>query len=258
MATWDPEQYLRFSRERARPFHDLVAAVVHPGPRLVTDLGCGPGGLTATLLERWPGARICGIDGSAEMIARARGRAVSGRLHFEQGDVRTWRPAGPQDVILSNACFHWIPDHRGLLEHLCRQLAPGGVLAFQVPNNYAEPTHTLLDELIASPEWTGRLGGVPRTAVEAPVWYIEQLGRLGLEVDAWETTYYHVLEGRDAVLEWVSGTTLRPILAVLDDTESARFLAAYGELLRGAYPERAGGTILPFRRIFVVATSSGS
>ncbi len=43
MVQWDPEQYVRFADERGRPFHDLIARVGATAPRLIVDLGCGPG-----------------------------------------------------------------------------------------------------------------------------------------------------------------------------------------------------------------------
>jgi trans-aconitate 2-methyltransferase len=250
---WDPDQYLRFASERARPFYDLVAAISHSNPATVVDLGCGPGGLTATLAERWPEARIVGIDRSAEMIARAQQHAITGRLAFHKGDVSTWQGSQPVDVILSNACFHWVTDHARLLDHLSSQLAPGGVLAFQVPDNSDEPSHLLLRRLVSSAEWADRLAQAPAPAVAETDWYVKYLSNKGLRVNAWETTYLHVLEGPQAVLEWVRGTTLRPLLALLSPDQEEHFLASYGELLEKAYPQRELGTIFRFRRIFIVA-----
>jgi trans-aconitate 2-methyltransferase len=222
---WDAEQYLKYETERARPFFDLVSAVDHPHPRAVADLGCGPGGLTATLLARWPEAVIWGVDCSEELLSHARRLAVVDRLRFECADVAEWQASGPLDVIVSNACFQWVSNHEQLLDHLLPQLADGGVLAFQVPNNFSEPSHTLLWELMAEPEWKDRLDGVEQAEVEEPEWYLQQLASRGLAVNAWEVTYHHVLEGDDPVVEWLAGTTLRPVLAVLDDREQERFLA---------------------------------
>jgi trans-aconitate 2-methyltransferase len=251
--TWDPDQYLRFETERALPFHHLVAAVDHLEPASVIDLGCGTGALTAALLERWPEARITGIDTSPEMIERARALAVHGRLDFELGDALTWRSSEHVDLMLSNACFQWIEDHRRLFDHLLPQLADGGVLAFQVPANHTEPSHTILGELCSSSRWRDRLDGLPRTSVRGPQWYIEEFSGRGLEVAAWKTTYFHVLEGQDPVLEWVRGTTLRPVLERLVGEEHGEFLDVYGARLRGGYPPREGRTVFPFKRTFVVA-----
>jgi trans-aconitate 2-methyltransferase len=255
---WDPDQYLRFASERALPFRHLVTAVDHLDPRIVVDLGCGPGGLTATLLARWPAAEIVGVDASEEMIVHAQRRAVSGRLDFEIGSVLTWAAPEPVDVMLANACFHWIDDHPMLFDHLVPQLADNGVLAFQVPANHTEPSHTILGELCSSPRWSESLDGLPTTGVREPEWYLEELSGRALEVTSWQTTFFHILEGDDSVLEWVRGTTLRPVIEQLPNDEHDEFLSEYGALLREAYPARDGKTFFSFKRTFVVAYGNGS
>jgi trans-aconitate 2-methyltransferase len=253
---WDPEQYLRFSDERARPFFDLVHAIPIDRPRTVVDLGCGPGGMTATLLERWPDALITGVDSSPEMITHARRRAVAGRLRFVHDDVMHWRSDEPVDVMISNACFHWLADHGALLDHLLPQLTDDGVLAFQVPNNTSAPSHRLLAELLETPPWTAKLRGLMRPAIPSPEWYVERLSERGFAVDAWETRYLHILDGETSVLEWVKGTALREALDRLTRSDREAFLTAYGELLRTAYPRRPWGTMFPFTRLFIVASRS--
>jgi len=180
--TWDPDQYLRFESERALPFRHLVAAVDHLEPSTVIDLGCGPGELTAGPLDRWQAARVTGVDASEEMIERARGLTVTGRLDFELGNAFTWRSSEPVDLMLSNACFHWIEDHFRLFDHILPQLAERGVLAFQVPANYTEPSHTILGKLCSSSRWRNQLDQLPRVSVEEPRWYIDELDSRGFEV----------------------------------------------------------------------------
>lgn len=252
--TWDPDQYLRFGAERSLPFRHLVAAVEHLEPTSVVDLGCGPGGLTATLLERWPRASILGLDTSAEMITHARRRTVPGRLEFTLGDARNWSAPQPVDLILSNACFQWIDDHRTLFDHLIPQLSENGTLAFQVPSNHEAPSHTLLRDLCANARWRDLLAGLPRSGVREPGWYLDELGGRGLAVTVWRTTYDHLLSGPDPVLEWVTGTTLRPVLELLPNGDRVDFLADYGRRLSGAYPSLDGHTHFPFTRSFVVAS----
>ena len=189
------------------------------------------------------------MDRSPEMIAGARPRAIAGRLRFAEGDVREWRPDAPVDVLISNAVLQWVAGHADLLGGWVGCLAPGGWLAFQVPGNDRAPSHAILDELRAAPGWRARLATAPPgPRVLEPGEYLARLAALGCVVDAWETTYQHVLQGADAVLEWVRGTALRPRDA---------FLAAYAARLREAYPPRAFGTVMPFRRIFVVARTPG-
>ncbi|HEV7205181.1 MAG TPA: trans-aconitate 2-methyltransferase [Jatrophihabitans sp.] len=255
---WDPSQYARYADERGRPFADLLARVRADAPRRVVDLGCGPGALTAGLVPRWPDATVEGVDSSEEMIAAAAALATD-RLSFRLGDVADFAVPADADVVLSNATLQWVPGHRGLLTRWAGELPPGGWLAFQVPGNFGSPSHRLMRALAESPRWATVLGGVLRhdDAVAEPVEYAELLLAAGLEVDVWETTYVHVLQGTDPVLGWVRGTGLRPVLVALSDDEAAEFTATYAAELRAAYPTGASGTPFPFRRIFAVARRPG-
>ncbi len=256
-AAWDPVRYLRFAGERARPFAELVARLTAESPATVVDLGCGEGALTASLSQRWPGARIIGMDSSATMLAAAATHAVPGRVEFTPGDVRDWQPPGPVDVLVSNAVLHWVPGHEELLARWAGWLSPGGELAVQVPGNFRAPTHTLLADLCRSPRWAAQLAseGPSTDAVLDPAGYYDVLTATGLAADVWETTYLHVLSGPDPVLGWVRSTQLRPVLAQLDEGDGAEFTAAYAAALRDAYPLRPDGTtLLPFRRIFAVGS----
>ena len=245
--TWDPDRYLTYADERGRPFLELVARVDAASPRSVGDLGCGPGNLTALLAERWPDAEVVGVDASAEMIAAASDE----RVRFEVGDLRSW--TGPADVVVSNATLQWLPDHLELLAHLVAQVAPGGWLAFQVPGNFAEPSHTIRAELAAEEPYAEHTDGVAVPASHDPADYLDALTGLGCRVDAWETTYLHVLTGPDPVFTWVSGTGARPTLQALPDDLRPAFEAELKRRLAAAYPERPYGVVLPFRRVFAVA-----
>ena len=254
---WNPAVYLRYAGERARPFVDLMARVDAEAPSRVADLGCGEGTMTATLAQRWPTARVTGVDSSPEMLAAAAKAAVPGRVEFVRGDVREWAPDGALDVVVSNAVLHWVPDHEELLARWAGWLAPGGSLAVQVPGNFRAPTHALLADLCRSTRWASRLADAapPADAVLDPAGYFDVLTAAGLAADVWETTYLHVLRGEDPVLGWVRSTVLRPVLALLDGDDAAEFTAEYAAALRAAYPVRPDGTtLLPFRRVFAVAT----
>jgi len=257
VTAWDPAVYLRYAGERARPFFDLLGRVAAEAPATVVDLGCGEGTMTATLSRRWPTARVIGVDSSAEMLAAAAPSAVPGRVEFVLGDVRDWAPRESVDVVVSNAVLHWVPGHEELLARWAGWLRPDGWLAVQVPGNFRAPTHALLAQLCLSPRWASRLGGAaprPDTVLE-PAGYLDVLAAAGLAPDVWETTYLHVLTGTDPVLAWVRSTVLRPVLALLPDDDAAAFTAEYASALRDAYPARTDGTtVLPFRRVFAVAT----
>ncbi len=266
--TWDPAHYLTYADERGRPFVDLLARVAAESPAEVVDLGCGPGNLTRLLAERWPGAQVTGLDSSAEMVAKARESApdrnqAEGQGQdqgegqgptFEQADLRDWRPARPVDVLVSNATLQWVPGHLDLLPRLVGAVAPGGWLAFQVPGNFQEPSHTILHELAGAPTYAAHTAGVERPASHDPATYLDALLALGCTVEVWETTYLHLLRGEDPVFTWISATGARPVLAALPDTLRADFEADYRQRLRTAYPTRPDATVvLPFRRIFAVA-----
>jgi trans-aconitate 2-methyltransferase len=256
-AVWDPARYLRFAGERARPFADLTARIDADAPACVVDMGCGEGALTASLAQRWPGARVTGVDSSATMLAAAAAHALPGRVEFTAGDVRDWAPAGPVDVVVSNAVLHWVPGHERILARWAGWLSPGGRLAVQVPGNFRAPTHALLTELCRSPRWSARLAAAAPDpdAVLEPAGYYDVLTGAGLAADVWETTYLHVLTGDDPVLAWVRSTVLRPVLALLGEDDAAELTAAYAAALREAYPMRPDGmTLLPFRRIFAVGS----
>ncbi|AZI42785.1 methyltransferase domain-containing protein [Deinococcus psychrotolerans] len=253
---WNPQQYLQFQIERDRPFFDLLAQV-QGDPQQIADLGCGTGHLSAALSRRWPKAQVTGVDSSPEMLEQAE-QFVSSHLGFVRADLRTWQPERPVDLLLSNAALQWVDNHAELIPRLAGWVAPGGTFAFQVPGNFDAPSHTLLAEVSARPHWKLLLSGQQRdkAALSAygPAEYTAVLAPLGYRVNAWETTYLHLLPAQEnAVLDWVKGTALRPVLAQLSAAQSAEFLQEYGEELNKAYPAKSYGTPFEFRRIFVVA-----
>jgi trans-aconitate 2-methyltransferase len=252
---WDPLQYGRYADQRGRPFFELTARIGADAPHTVVDLGCGSGELTVTLAQRWPEARVRGIDASPQMIARAptencTAPPVGGAAELSAAGV---------DVLVSNAALQWVPEHRELLTRWAGELAPDGWLAFQVPANFNAPSHVLMRELAESAPWREKLHGVLRggESTDPPLAYLELLSDCGMDVDAWQTEYIHLLTGEDPVLDWVRGTGLRPVLGALSPDDATRFSAEYGAALREAYPRRDHGTAFPFQRTFVVAQRRG-
>jgi len=266
---WDAAQYLRFGDERSRPFFDLTARIDADKPGYVVDLGCGPGNLTEVLADRWPAARVAGVDNSPAMVEAAQARVAAGAapgdperiaapVAFTLADIREWRPERAPDVMVSNAVLQWVPDHDPLVVRWADQLAPGGWLAFQLPGNNDSPSHVIVQELAESPRWRGLLAGAElNRQARDPADYVALLARPGFEVDAWETTYLHVLHGENPVVEWTKGTTLRPVLAELDEGQAAAFLGEYGERVREAYHPQPFGTLFSFRRVFAVVHRTG-
>ena len=253
---WDHRQYGRFDGERDRAALDLLLRLPETlKPREIWDLGCGAGQHAALLKRRHPGAVVHGLDTSAAMLAEAARREDA--IDWVQGDIAGWSPTRPVDLIFSNAALHWLPDHQGLLTRLTTALAPGGVLAAQMPMAHETRHHGLLRAVAGEGPWSEALATVPRMAALLPAEaYYDVLAAEGGSVDIWATTYLHALTGPDAVLEWMKGTALRPYLSALSDDPPMRaaFVSALGAALCEAFPPRPDGvTLLLFPRLFLVA-----
>jgi trans-aconitate 2-methyltransferase len=256
MADWNPALYTRFEDERTRPAAELLARVPLAAPRLAVDLGCGPGNSTALIAARYPDAAVIGLDTSPAMLESARARLPG--LTFGLADAAAWTPERASDLIYANAVLQWLPDHASLLPRLFGLLAPGGVLAVQMPDNLAEPTHRLMREVAASGPWAAAIGD-PAVAgrlgrMLEPAAYYDLLAPHAAAVDVWRTAYHHPMADAAAIVEWVSATGLRPFLDPLDADGKAAFLAAYGRAIDAAYPARSDGRrLLAFPRMFIVA-----
>ncbi|MES1203063.1 MAG: methyltransferase domain-containing protein [Pseudomonadota bacterium] len=252
--TWDPSLYLKFGAERTRPAADLLARVNVEAPRFVVDVGCGPGNSTALLRARYAQADILGVDSSSDMLADAAKSGVNAR--WAEGDFDTWSPETPPDLIYANAAFQWSDDPVALVKRLFATLAPGGALAFQVPQNFDQPSHVEVRAAIDAGGWTEKLSKARQYDpgfARGPD-YARALMPMGAKLDIWTTEYLHILEGADPVFRWMSGTGLRPFVQALAVEERAAFEAAVRARLAAAYPPEADGrTLFPFRRLFVIA-----
>ena len=262
---WISDAYLRASMPRTQGVLDLLARVRHPKPRLIADLGCGPGNNTELIAQRWPEALVIGLDSSADMIAAARERERPGHLEFRHGDLADWQPDEPCDIVLLNAVLQWIPGHAALLPRLAALLAPGGVLGFQMPGRVpgAYATNTMLDiarEMTGEPWWRDKLSAVySDNDLLDPVGYMTALGDLGLRAEAWETWYAYPLTGGGRLVEYATGAMLRPALAPLTPQEAEQFLAEYSRRVSRAHPPRLIGgqstEVLHLSRVFAVGQS---
>lgn len=254
MTEWNANQYLKFEDQRTRPARDLLSAVGLRAARRVADLGCGPANSTELLADRFPDAQLIGVDNAPDMLAEARRRLPAAT--FEQADIGAWTAAEPCDLIFANAALQWVPDHDHLLPRLARQLAPGGVLAIQMPDNLGSPSHTSMRETAAAGPWAAKLAGAAgaRTILPSVQHYYDLLTPQCHHIDIWHTIYQHPLENVAAIVEWVKGTGLRPFLAPLDAAEVPPFLADYQRRLAVAYPPQLDGKVLlGFSRLFIVA-----
>ena len=253
---WDPEKYLSFADLRLRPAAELLARVSAGNPAVVYDLGCGPGNVTALLRERWPEADLTGVDSSPEMLAKAAEALPD--VRFEQIDMADWRPATAADVIYSNAALHWLDDHAALFPRLLGMLAPGGVLAVQMPRNHGAPSHTEMVAAAGAGPWADTLRPLLRASpVAAPAVYYDILRPRCAGLDIWEVEYIQVLAGDNPVVEFTRGSALKPLLDALPADWRADFEADYARRIAAAYPPQSDGrTLFPFRRLFIIAIAA--
>ena len=248
---WDAKTYLQFEDERLRPALDLIARIPHEAPKLVVDLGCGAGNALPVLAARFPDARVMGVDGSAAMLAKA----TAAGFETAQADINAWAPAAPVDVIFSNAALQWLDGHEALFPRLLECLAPGGVLAVQMPSMHAAPLRAEQDRIAREGPWAEVLQRVKSApAILTPEAYYGLLSPRVAKLEMWVTEYIHVMRGEDPVLRWAMGSSLRPFMGALGPEGSQGFLAAYAAAMRAAYPPGPDGAVLlPFRRLFLLA-----
>lgn len=254
MTKWDAEIYLRFSSERTRPSMDLAAHLEIRDPERIIDLGCGPGNSTAVLRQRWPKARITGLDSSPEMIAAA--SASYPDQEWVVGDIATWKARIPFDMVFSNAALQWVPDHAALFPQLFSQVASAGVLAVQIPAHFNSALHREITGTAQDPSWRHLMGpALNAMTKEPPSFYYDLLRPLAVRLDIWLTEYFHVVESHAAMIEWFRGTALRPYLSALEDEgQRKRFEESLAERYRQVYrPQTDGRILFPFRRLFLVA-----
>jgi trans-aconitate 2-methyltransferase len=257
MLDWNPALYRRYEDERTRPAQELLNRVPLPAPARAIDLGCGPGNSTELLVRRFPDAKVTGTDNSEAMLISARERLPAAR--FEFGDIASWAPASngeAPDLIYANASLQWVPDHESLIPRLFAALAPGGVLAIQMPDNRQEPTHRLMRAVAADAPWAEPIGDADRLRTEllGIGGYYDLLARDAANVDVWHTIYQHRMASAAAIVEWVRGTGLKPFVDPLNDELRASFLAEYERRVDAAYLVRTDGQrLLAFPRMFIVA-----
>ncbi|MGB6537501.1 MAG: trans-aconitate 2-methyltransferase [Xanthobacteraceae bacterium] len=254
MEDWSARQYLKFEDERTRPPRDLLAQVPLARPRRVVDLGCGPGNSTALLVERYPQAQVVGLDSSPDMLRKARERLP--HLQFVEADICSWLPQAETDLLFSNAVMQWLPDHAAVLRRLIEALAPGGVLAVQMPDNTREPALVFQGEIGRSGPWRDYpdIKAAARDHLPALEAYYDLLQPVCSRLDIWHTVYNHVMASPQAIVEWFKGSSLQPFLSPLDASARQEFLVAYAAKIAGAYKPRVDGKVLlRFPRLFIVA-----
>lgn len=254
MTDWNPAQYLAFADERAQPALDLIARLPNRSPRLIHDLGCGPGNSTALLAKAFPAATLTGIDSSHAMIAKA--KLAVPKAKFIVGDVAQWKPHPEADLIFSNALFQWLPDHAQHFVRLITAMNPGAMLAIQMPDNLGEQSHVQMAKLAQRPAYVTKLSKATaaRASLLSAQGYHQILRPLCARLEIWKTSYLHLLQGHQGIIDMLSTTGLRPFLDPLTPAEKQSFLADYRKAIAPHYPVMDDGLLLyPFPRLFLLA-----
>jgi trans-aconitate 2-methyltransferase len=254
MPDWNPDLYLKFSDQRARPAADLIAQIKLENPRRIIDLGCGTGNSTEQVHARWPQAQITGLDSSASMLKQAAERQPD--WQWVQSDLENWNPESSFDLIFSNAALHWLGDHAALFPRLFQHVSHGGAMAVQMPNNFHSLAHQAMKKVAASPRWAAALANASeKFGVQPVAFYYEALRKLATHLDIWQTEYLQIMDGPKAVHEWIRSTGMRAYLERLsDDAQRAKFERLCLEEMKNAYQANDLGKVLfPFKRIFIIA-----
>ena len=279
---WEVNAYLRFAKERARPSLDLLHGIRLRGlvPKRILDLGCGSGLSTGLLANTFPAAYILGVDKSPSMLEKA--RATYGNLDFRFCDLSSGLGelgGGNRkfDLIFSNACLHWIPNHGALIKDLASLLVKGGILAVQVPLIDKAIVHSLSKKLASRAPWKDRLGRVKGLSSLSGEEYFDLLVNHYEEIEIWESTYLDERASYEEIIDWYASAGLRPYLNALENQKDAsrqpggkeaapgvkedakggvakEFCLELLALLEASLPRRPSGRILlPIPRIFFIA-----
>ncbi len=254
MSDWNSRQYLKFEKERTQPAKDLINRIEIDNPNKILDIGCGPGNSTYELKKRWPDAKICGIDNSEDMIYTAKSTYKDIDFAIVNASNQLHTVNEQYDIVFSNACIQWLPNHHKLLREMMELLNNDGILAIQLPMNFNEPIHQLIREVIQREKWAGLISNEREIDSLSKEEYFELLSNISSDFVLWETIYMHRMPSHESILEWYRGTGLRPYLNQLNEEYHEDFENDIIELIKEYYPiQKNGEIIFRFPRFFFIA-----
>lgn len=255
MSDWNAQQYLKFKKDRTQPAIDLAARLEYDAPAKALDLGCGPGNSTAVLKARFPGAKVIGADYSENMVETA--RKDNPELEFIRCDISTDLDSLPHDfdIVFSNACLQWVPDHPSLLPKLMNLLKPGGFLAVQIPMNYQEPIHRIIESTVSQSPWKELIPYMRLFYTLSQEEYFDVLSDISMDFTIWQTTYLHRMPSHQAIMDWYSSTRLRPYLdaAVNKEARDAFYQDVFRQVKEQYTIQKNGEIIFRFPCFFFIA-----
>ena len=252
---WNPDQYLKFEKERTQPSVDLAARIRIESPKRIIDIGCGPGNSTMVLKNRWPDAEIIGLDSSETMLEKA--TQISDEIKWLHADTsQDLSGLGQLDIVFSNAAVHHMPNKRDVLTRFFAMLNQGGVLAVQVPDTRELPFSMELQKLIGSEKWRHLFNAndYPKK-FHGYDYYYEILYGLTGDIEMWQTDYIQILADHSDIVQWYKGSGMRYYLSQLpDESKRLELEADFEEAVKQVYPKEKNGSILmPMRRLFFLA-----
>jgi trans-aconitate 2-methyltransferase len=255
---WNPESYLKFGDERTQPSIDLVNRIkTSSPPQCIIDIGCGPGNSSRILTDRWPQAKLIGIDCSPNMIEKA--KKDYPRHEWILSDASTFVPMNKFDIVFSNATIQWIPDHENLLKRFCAMLSENGVLAFQIPLFRDMPIGKAIAKVAQGERWRIKTAGCSNLFTYHDYgFYFDRLSKVLSLVELWETYYLHVLESHLSIVEWTKSAGMKPYVDRLSNgLEKMEFEEEVLSELKKEYPlQENDKVIFPFKRLFVIGYKS--
>jgi trans-aconitate 2-methyltransferase len=224
MDEWNPDLYMEFRSERTRPSIDLIARINSVEPKSIIDIGCGPGNSTQVLVNRWPKAKITGLDSSSAMIKRAKQDYPNQK--WIVADALTYDSEIKYDIVFSNAAIQWIPNHEDLLKRFHGMLSDNGLVAIQVPLFWDMPLGKIINNTAQDSRWKKQTEGVSDLfTIHHYPFYYDHLSGLFHSIDIWETQYLHILDSHLSILKMMRSTGLKPYLDKLgNDSEIKCFL----------------------------------
>ena len=239
MIDWNPDLYLKFGKERTLPSKDLISRIGLENPARILDIGCGSGNSTNELKKRWPNAEIIGIDNSSTMIEKA--QLLYPEIDFRLMDAtEDLSSLGKFDIVFSNAAIQRMTGHEELIKKWYALLNTGGTIAIQLP---------LADDIKGQ-----------QANNHKPTFYYDVLSHLSTakDIQIWTTTYMHVMQGFEGILQWYESTSMKDYLNALPSDEfRENFKNNYLIKLKNVYSLRADGSVLfNYKRLFVVASKS--
>lgn len=254
MSDWDSKQYLKFKKERTQPSVDLVNSLKTENIKRIIDIGCGPGNSTRVLKNKFPNAQVIGTDLSPNMIetAKKENPDIEFMLFDAANDFEKLN--GKFDVIFSNACIQWVPNHKKLLTDMMSVLADGGMIAVQVPLTAEQDMHNVVNAVANQPKWKEKLCNARTFYTLADFEYFNILSEIANDFKIWKTIYYHRLPSHQSVLEWYRSTGLKPYFDKLNNEEGIAFEKDILDEIASQFPVRKNGeVILRFPRLFFTA-----